>query len=360
MIKLLDRYIIKKFLGTFLFMIGAFVVVAIIVDFSENVDDFVKSSAGAWQIIVDYYVNFAFYFGNLLSSFIIFLTIIWFTSKLAQKTEIVAILSGGISYNRFLRPYFIAASVLVATSLLLSHYVVPHANKTKYDFEINYLKAALTVDENNMHREIEPGTIAFFYRVMPENQSGSNFSLERWQNGKLVWKLNSTGATFHPQENYWTITNAQIRTIHSDSTESVIYRAKMDTTLNMTIDDFGLRKEVMHTMDFWDLQDFISELKASGSKRAVEFEVEHYTRTANAFAIFVLTLIGVSISSRKQRGGTGVHLMLGIIIGFIYVFIARIMAVSAMTIGFPPYLAVWVPNIVFSFVGLFFYLRAQK
>lgn len=341
-------------------MIGAFVVIAIIFDISENIDDFVKSDATLWQIITQYYINYAFYFGNLLSSFIIFLTIIWFTSKLAQKTEIVAILCGGISYRRFLRPYFIASGILVAVSLLLSHYVVPFANQVKYDFELTYLKGALTVEDANMHREIEPGTIAYFYRVTPANNAGSNFSLERWENGMLVWKLLSSGATWHPEEKYWTITNAQIRTLHPNGDESVRYVAKLDTVLNMTIDDFSLRKEIMTTMNYNELNDFIAEQKLSGSGRAVEFEIEQYTRTSNAFAIFVLTLIGVSIASRKQRGGTGVHLMLGIIIGFIYVFIARMMTVASMNVGFPAYVAVWVPNVIFLLVGWFFYLRAQK
>ena len=156
MIKILDIYIIKKFLGTFFFMIGAFVVIAVVFDISENIDELVKSDAPWYKVITHYYLSFCFYFGTLLSSFIIFLTIIWFTSKLAQQSEVIAMLSGGVSYFRIVRPYFIAAAFLVALLLLLSHIVVPRANKIKYDFEVTYMKDPLTVSEQTMHREIEP------------------------------------------------------------------------------------------------------------------------------------------------------------------------------------------------------------
>jgi lipopolysaccharide export system permease protein len=360
MLKILDRYIIQKFLGTFFFMLGACIIITIIFDVSENIDDLVKSNASFWQIVTQYYLSFAFYFGNLLSSFIIFLTIIWFTSKLAQKTEIVAMLSGGVSYLRILRPYFIASGILVLVSLALSHYVVPMANKVKYDFEVNYIKGALTVAESNIHREIEPGTIAYFYRVNPATNSGSNFSVERWQDGKLSWKLLSSGAEYHPESKTWTVSNCLIRKWYADGSESTSFRQKVDTTFNMTMEDFGLRKEIMNAMTYSELNDFIDYQKRTGSGRASEFEVEKYNRTANPFSIFVLTLIGVSIASRKQRGGTGAHLMFGIIVGFIFVFIARMMTVSAIKVGFPAYIAVWVPNIIFTVVGIVLYRRAQK
>jgi lipopolysaccharide export system permease protein len=269
-------------------------------------------------------------------------------------------LSSGISYRRFIRPYFIAAGILVCTSLLLNHYIVPIANKQKYDFEVKHLRDAINVDESNIHREVEPGTIAYFYKVTPSTQSGSNFSLERWKEGRLVWKLVASGATYFPQEKKWTINNAQIREIHDDSTEATWYRQKMDTTLNLTIDDFGLRKEIMTAMTDSELDAFIEVQRMSGSGRTVEFELEKHNRTANSFSIFVLTLIGVSIASRKQRGGSGVHLMIGIIVGFCNVFVSRFLAVSAITAGFPVLLAAWLPNVIFLFVGLYFYSKAQK
>ena len=358
--KKLDLYIIKRFLGTFFFMIGAFVLIAVVFDVSENIDYLMNARAPWYRIVTDYYVNFCFYFGTLLSSFIIFLTIIWFTSKLAQQSEVIAMLSGGISYGRFIRPYFIASGILVAMLLVLSHIVVPKANRTKYDFVVNYIKDPVTVTERNMHRELEPGTIAYFYGFQPETVSGDNFSLEKWKDGKLTYKLIASSAKFVPESGAWRITNAQIRTYDEQGAKTLQLRAEMDTILPMNEHDFALRAEITSAMSYKELTAFIEEQKLGGSGRVAEFEVELYNRTASPFSIFVLTLIGVSIASRKQRGGIGAHLMIAVVIGFIFVFIARITTVSSMNLGFPAWLAVWVPNVLFTGIGLFLYSRAQK
>jgi lipopolysaccharide export system permease protein len=358
--KKLDIYIIKKFLGTFFFMVMAFMIIAVIFDISENLDEFLKSKAPWYKIITHYYLNFCFYFATLLSSFIVFLTIIWFTSKLAQKSEIIAILSGGISYARFIQPYFIAASILVIVMLLFTHIVVPRANRIKYDFEVGYMKDPLTVAERNIHREIAPGTIAYFYAFHPETNSGDNFSLETWENGILKKKIMANSAQYNTANKTWSINNAQIR--HYITIDEVILqtRTKFDTILPMDDQDFGLRAEISSAMTMAELDDFIDAQKLSGSGRVAQFEIEKYNRTAGPFAIFVLTLIGVSIASRKQRGGIGMHLMLAVVIGFIYVFISRMTTVSAMNLGLSASLAVWIPNILFLFVGLFLYGKAQK
>jgi len=358
--KKLDLYIIKRFLGTFFFMIGAFILIAVVFDVSENIDDLMRARAPWYRIATDYYVNFCFYFGTLLSSFIIFLTIIWFTSKLAQQSEVIAMLSGGVSYGRFMRPYFIASGILVATLLFLSHIVVPKANRTKYDFIINYMKDPVAVFEKHMHRELEPGTIAYFYGFQSETISGDNFSLEKWKDGRLTYKLIASSAKYVPESGKWHITNAQIRTFDEQGARTLELRAEMDTLLPMDESDYALRSGLTSAMGYKELTEFIEAQKLSGSGRVAEFEVELHNRTASPFSIFVLTLIGVSIASRKQRGGIGAHLMLAVVIGFTFVFIARVMTVSSMNLGFPAWLAVWVPNVLFTGVGLFLYSRAQK
>jgi lipopolysaccharide export system permease protein len=360
MIKKLDLYIIKKFLGTFFFMIGAFLLIAVVFDISENIDELLKARAPWYKIVTDYYLNFCFYFGTLLSSFIVFLTIIWFTSKLAQQSEVIAILSGGISYGRFIRPYFIASGILVALLLFLTHVVVPKANRQKYEFEVNYMKDPITVTEKNMHREIEPGTIAYFYAFRPETISGDNFSLEKWRDGKLTYKMIAASAQFMPESKQWRIMNAQIRTFDDDGAETLSMRAQIDTLLPMDEHTFGLRSEITSAMNYRELSDFIETQRLGGSGRVAEFEVELYNRTAGPFSIFVLTLIGVAIASRKQRGGMGAHLMFAVVIGFVFVFISRMTTVSAMNLGFPAWLAVWVPNVLFTGVGLVLYSKAQK
>ncbi len=347
-------------MSTFLFMILAFVIIAVIFDVSENIDDFLQSKASFWQIVIYYYVNFCFYFGNLLSSFIIFLTVIWFTSKMAQQSEIIAVLCGGISYNRLLKPFLMAATAMVVLSLILSHYVVPWANRTRYDFELAYIKKALTVSETNLHREVEPGTIAFFYRVNAEKSSGSQFALEKWDNGKLIQKITASGASTQPNSTQWSIERPLIREWDKDGNERVIFKNKLDTVLPMTIEDFALRAEIMSTMTSPELLNFIDEQRLSGSGRVAEFEVEFHTRTSNAFAILILTFIAVTIASRKIRGGTGVHLLLAVVIGFIYVFISKVAAVAAMKVGIHVILAVWIPNFIFALVSTWLYSRAQK
>ncbi|MFM7104715.1 MAG: LptF/LptG family permease, partial [Flavobacteriales bacterium] len=312
--KKIDLYIIRKFLGTFFFMIGAFVLIAIVVDVSENIDDLVKTKASIWQILSEYYLNFFFYFGTLLSPFIIFLSIIWFTSKLAQQSEVIAMLSGGISYRRIMLPYFISATFLVLLSLWLSHVVVPKANKRKLDFELTYLKDPIIVLERYAHREIEPGTIAYFYAFQPAALSGDNFSLEKWRQGTLTYKLLANSATYMPDVKQWRITNAIIREWMPDGKQLVYERSVIDTILPMDEQDFGLRAEITSAMSSDELTNFIEEQKLGGTGRVAQFELERYNRTAVPFSIYVLTLIGVSVASRKQRGGIGLHLMLAVII----------------------------------------------
>lgn len=358
--KKLDLFIIKKFLLTFLFMIGVFVVIAVVFDVSENIDDFLKSEASFWEVVLKYYVNFCFYFGNLLSAFIVFLSVIWFTSKMAQQTELIAMLSGGIPYRRIIRPYMLLAGIIVAVSLILAHWIVPIANQTKLEFELKYIKKHLTVSESNLHREVAPGVLVYFHRVNANTKSGSQLSVEQWENNRLKSKITAAGATYHPESDRWTIERATIRNLDSDGKEVVKYHATLDTILPMKIEDFAMRVEEMNALTTPDLLEFMKELALNGSGRIVEFQIELHTRTANAFSIFILTLIGVAIASRKVRGGTGVHLFLAVIIGFTFIFLSKITAVAALKIGLPVVLAVWFPNMVFGVFGLILYRKAQK
>jgi lipopolysaccharide export system permease protein len=249
---------------------------------------------------------------------------------------------------------------LVVLSLLLTHIIVPRANKTKYNFEITHLKGAVTIQEKNIHREIKPGLIAYFFSFKPETKSGDSFSLEDWNNGRLTKKLLANNAAYNDTTKMWRLRNVRIRTLDSLGFEHFQTQAQIDTVLPLKVDDFGLRAEIASAMNRQELDQFIEAQRLSGSGKVAEFEIEKYNRTATPFAIFVLTLIGVSIASRKQRGGTGLHLMLAIIIGFTFVFISRIMAVSAVNLGFPAQYAVWIPNILFAFLGIWLYKKAQK
>lgn len=359
--KKLDLYIIKKFLGTFLYMIIAFIVIAIVFDVSEKIDDLITNQAPLKEILLDYYLNFTFFLGNLLSSILVFLTVILVTSGMAQKSEIVAILSSGVSYKRLLFPYFIAASVLVAFSLLVSHSILPRANRVRLSFEEKYIYSSFRITEENLHREIEPGKIAYFQSITAYKNVGYKFSIEEWDpEGRLRSKLIASKATYDPEEDSWEIINAQIRTINEDGTENIRRINRMDTTLNLKISDFGQRLEVAAALSDSELNDYIDEEKSKGSDQVVFLLIEKHSRTSNAFAIFVLTLIGVSISSRKSRGGTGLHMAAGVLIGFIYIFAMKMSAVSATNAGVPPIIAVWIPNFIFLVIGIYLYFKAPK
>ncbi len=358
--KLLDWYIIKKFLSTFFFMIGAFCVIAVVFDLSENVDDLMANAAPLDEIIVDYYLNFCLFFGNMLSSFIVFLTIILFTSRLAQQTEFVAMLSGGVSFNRLMRPYFIASTFLVLLSLLIAHILLPEANKTKVDFEFKYIHTRFLISDQHMYREIEPGTIAYFRSITADRNVGYKFALENWEDGRLVRKIMSAKANYSDSTGMWKLTTVKVRDIHPDGTEAIRIESTIDTTLDMHFSDFAQRSEIISTMGYSELNDYIQSEKQGGSGNVAFIEIEKYSRTSNAFAIYVLTLIGVSLASRKVRGGTGLHLFFAVVIGLTYVFCLKMTTVAATTVGLPAYIAVWVPNVLFSILGLFIYVRDPK
>ena len=358
--KKLDWYIVRKFLGTFFFMIAAFCVIAVVFDVSENIEDLVNSEAPLSAILVDYYLNFCLFFGNLLSSFIIFLTIILFTSRLAQNTEIVAMLSGGISFARVMRPYFIASTFLVLGSLLLAHVILPMANRNKVDFEFTYINPTYRISDQNMFREIEPGKIAYFRQITAERHVGYKFSLEHWEDSVLVSKTNSSKAKWMEEEQVWRLTDGKTRVFHPDGTESFTQFVELDTAINMKIADFGQRKEILSTLNYRGLKNYIAEADAKGYGNIAMMEIELYSRTSNAFAIYVLTLIGVSIAARKVRGGTGLHLFLAVLVGFAYVFCQKLTTVAATNVGFPAMLAVWVPNAIFLVLGIWIYIKAPK
>lgn len=357
----LDFYIIKKFLGTFFYMIIAFTVIAIVFDVSEKIDDLITNEAPMKEILFDYYMNFTFFLGNLLSSILVFLTVILVTSGMAQKSEIVAILSSGVSYRRMLLPYFVAAGVLVFFSLIIAHSILPRANETRLSFEEKYIYSSFRITEENLHREIEPGVIAYFQSITASKNVGYKFSIEHWDdNHQLRKKLIASKATYIPEEDKWEIINAQIREISPEGVEKISRFNRIDTTINLKISDFGQRLEVAAALGDRELNEYIEQEKQKGSDQVVFLLIEKYSRTSNGFAIFILTLIGVTISSRKSRGGTGLHMAAGVVIGFVYIFAMKLSAVSATNAGVPPIIAVWIPNVLFLFIGIYLYRKAPK
>ena len=368
-LKRIDRYIIRKFLTTFFFMVGIFCVIAVVFDLMENIGRLLSNDAPLGGTLM-YYLSFCFHFGNLLSGFIVFLTIIWFTSRLAQQTEIIAILSAGVSFTRLMRPYFIASSVLVIISLLVSHFVLPQANERKVDFEVEYVHVNFHISDQHMYREIAPGTVAYFRSITVDRNTGYRFQLERWGEGNaLEQRILAAKATWLEEDSTWRLINARVRDFDADGTEHLRYLTRMDTALDMRISDFGQRSVMTSAMTTPQLKGHIGREQQRGAQVSM-LKLEQYGRTANPFSIYVLTLIGVGIAARKLRGGMGYHLFLAVITGFLFVFVAKLITVYAASVALSPdslisqenwlILAAWLPNLLFLVLGGIICWKAPK
>jgi lipopolysaccharide export system permease protein len=360
-LKLLDRYIISKFLGTFFYAIALIISVAIVFDISEKVDDFIQKEAPIRAIIVDYYFNFIPYFVNLFSPLFTFIAVIFFTSKMAYNTEIVAILASGVSFWRFLRPFLISASVLAILSFLLINFVIPPANQTRLEFEERYIRNPFYNREYNIHRQIGPGNFIYFESYNNQRNIGYKFSVEQIdkETGEMKYKLMADMISWDTLVNKWKLENFYIR--HIDGTDEKLTRGlSLDTTFNFYPEEFGRRINNIETMNFFELNKFIEDEKFRGSENIVFFELEKYQRMSLPFATFILTIIGVSVASRKVRGGIGLHIGIGLLIAFTYILFMQISTTFATNAGLSPMLAVWIPNIIYLFLGGFLLRKAPK
>ncbi len=360
MLKKIDIYIIKKFLGTFFFALLLIILIVIVFDISEKLEDFIEREAPLKAIIVDYYLNFIPYFANMFSPLFIFISVIFFTSKMANKSEIVAILAGGVSFNRFLRPYMVCATLLAVLSFYLNNFMIPDANKKRLEFEEVYYRNKFRNYAQNIHLQIDSTTYIYMTNYVADMDMGNNFSIERFnKNGELEYKLLSDNVKWDSINQQWTINNYVER--HINGLEETIKKGlKKDTIINIKPEEFKRRTNYITTMDMFALNDFIEEAKFKGSKQVINYEIEKYSRGAYPFATFVLTLIGVSISSRKVRGGIGMHIGLGLVISFSYIMFMQISSTFAINSGTPAMIAVWIPNILYSILALYLLKKAPK
>lgn len=357
--KKIDIYIIKKFLGTFFYAISLLIIIVIIFDISEKIDDFIEKKAPLNEIIFSYYLNFIPYFINLFSYLFTFIAVIFFTSKMASNTEIVAILSSGISFRRFLIPYLISALFLAFMSFYLANFLIPVTNQKMLTFEKNFLKNPFHSSNINIHMQINPGTFIYLESYNNFDNIGYKFSIEKFNNEKLYFKLKSDRIIWDSISEKWKLKNFYIRTLNGMD-EKIIKGKEIDTILNFKPADFTTDIEDIKTMNYTQLRNFINNEKMKGSENIKEYEVEKHKRIAFPFATLVLTLIGVSLSSRKVRGGIGMHLGLGIAITFTFILFMQITTVFATFGGLSPLLAVWLPNIIFGIIGIYLLKIAPK
>lgn len=358
MLKRIDFYIIRKFLGTFFYAIALIISISIVFDISEKIDDFLTKDVTLHAIIFDYYLNFIPYFANLFSGLFTFIAVIYFTSKMAYNTEIIAILSSGVSYNRLMRPYMVGAAVIVLFSYLLGNYVIPPANKKRVDFTNMYVGTSKVGYERNIHRQIEPGVFVYIDSYNPSTDAGYKFTIEKFVDRKLVSKLSANSIKWDREKKIWKASDYVIRTIDGYK-ESVVTGTEIDTVLNMVPEDYQVIENVVETMTLPVLNESISTLRLRGVN-TIDYEIEKHKRVSGPFSAFILTLIGVSLASRKIKGGIGFHLGLGLLLSFSYILFMQVTTVFATSSLLAPWLAMWIPNILYGALAFYLYRMAAR
>ncbi len=357
-LKRLDSYIISKFLGTFFFSMGLIMAIVVVFDFNEKLDRFMNHDATTHEILFHYYLNFIPYFGVRFSPLFIFISVIYFTSKLASDTEIIAILASGVSFKRLLRPYMLAAGFLALMTFALNSFWIPVANKTRLAFEDKYVKKLSSDYTRHIQMEVEPGVIMYIDRFEKSSNTGYDFFLEKYDGKMLVSRL--TANRIHQDSaNHWSLSEYMIRNF-SGLRESIIKGTTLDTSIQVKPEEFFIVKGWSEQLTTPELKRYLDRQAQRGVANIKEYSVEYNRRFSFPFSAFILTLIGVSLASRKVRGGMGLHLGVGIAISFAYIMFDTVSGSFAEGGDLSPGLAVWLPNIVFAFVGIYLYIKAPK
>ena len=358
MLSIIDRYIIKKFLSTFFFMLGVIMMFAIVFDVSEKLGEFISNQAPLSEIIFDYYINFIILYGNMFTSMIVFLSVIWFTTIMAKDTEIIPIWFSGKPLSRYLRPYFISASILMLFSLGINHFLVPRANKVRLSFEEKYYRDAMVV--RDYHAEFPGEESVYFSNYTNSDGRVNDFVFQKWsKERKPIYFLKSRYALNQPNSKQWELHDFYEKRFYNDSI-ALRHVKRLDTSFNFSISDMALRENTAESMSYSELKAFIKRERAKGSAIVPLYEIELHQRTSYPFAAYILTLIGVSVASQKRRGGVGVNIAIGLGIVFVYIFAMKMLTVAALNIGFPSLVAVWTPNVFFAIAAIVLFRFSQK
>ena len=359
-IQRIDWYIIKKFLGTYFFAIALIISIAVVFDVNENVDRFINNKAPIEAIVFDYYLNFIPYFSNLFSPLFVFIAVIFFTSKLAENSEIIAMMSTGMSFKRLLRPYMISAALIAVLTYGLGAYVIPKGNVKRVNFENTYKRKKKAEFVRNVQLEVDSGVIAYIERYENYNKTAYRVSLDKFVDKKLVAHLTARSATYDTTSVHkWTLKNYMIREMDGMK-ETITTGEKLDSIIKMEPQDFLITKGQQQTMTSAELDEYITKQRRRGFANIKEFEIEYHQRIAMSFAAFILTVIGASLSSRKVKGGMGIYLGVGLALSFSYILFQTVSATFAINGNTPPVLAVWIPNILYTFIAIYLYRKAPK
>ncbi|MEO1436830.1 MAG: LptF/LptG family permease [Bacteroidota bacterium] len=356
----LDRYIIKKYLSTFLFICLIFTIVSVALDFSEKVDEAIEHQISANTFIFDYYLPFIPYINGLLWPIFALIAVIFFTSRMAINSEIISIYNSGTSFYRLMLPYFVTGAVLTGLLLVGNHVVIPKSNKSRIDFENQYIwKRNIESKVHNIHMFLDDETKLYIRRYSIDDSLAYDVTLEKIQGNKLVSKLFTSRAEWLTEEKKWRLKNYRIRDLNGLKEELRIGKT-IDTTLAVTPKDLEIRDNEKTAMTSKELRVFIERERQRGLAKPELFEVELYRRWADPFTLLILTFIGMSIASRKIRGGIGIQLILGVVIGALFVMLSKFSATFCINGGLAPWIGMWIPNLVFTGVVFWLIKRAQK
>ena len=361
-VKTIDWYIIKKFLTTYFFAIALIISISIVFDVNENLSKFTEYHAPLKAIVFDYYLNFIPYFSNLFSPLFVFIAVIFFTSKMAGNSEIISILAAGISFRRMMRPYMISAAFISLLTFYLGSYVIPKGTVIKQNFETLYKNKKRNNAAENVQLQVGKGIIAYIQHYDNNLKRGYGFSLDKFENKKLVNHMTASEIQYDTISNskfHWKATSWRIRDMKGLK-EKITSGNAIDTLILMEPTDLVFSKGQQETFTSPQLREYIDRQIDRGSTNVVQYEVEYHKRIASSFASFILTTIGVSLSSRKRKGGMGLYLGIGLALSFGYIMLQTVSATFAINAGTPAMLAAWIPNIIFAVVAWFCYRQAPR
>ena len=361
-LKIIDWYIIRKFIGTYFFAIALIISISIVFDVNENLAKFTQYHAPLRAIVFDYYLNFIPYFANLFSPLFVFIAVIFFTSKLAGNSEIISMLAAGISFKRLMRPYMISAALISLLTFYLGSYVIPKGNVVKQNFETIYKNKKKNTSAENVQLQVGKGIIASVQHYDNTVKRGYGFNLYKFENKKLVSHMTAQDIqydTISDSRYHWKVTQWRIREMKG-LRENITSGMRMDTLIMMEPTDLVFSKGQQETFTTPQLKEYISKQIDRGSGNVVQYEVEYHKRIASSFASFILTTIGVSLSSRKRKGGMGLYLGIGLALSFGYIMLQTVSSTFAINANTPPMLAAWIPNIIFAVIAYFCYRQAPN
>lgn len=361
-LKILDWYIIKKFIGTYFYSIALIISISIVFDINENLAKFTQYHAPLRAIVVDYYMNFVPYFANLFSPLFVFIAVIFFTSKLAGNSEIISMLAAGVSFKRLMRPYMISAAIISVMTFLLGAYVIPKGTIIRQNFETMYKNKKKNTSAENVQLQVGQGVIAYIQHYDNNTKKGYGFCLDKFEDKKLVSHMTASEVqydTISDSKYHWKVRNWRIRQLRGMK-ETITSGSIKDTVVMMEPTDLVYSKGQQETFTSPQLKDYINKQIDRGSGNVVQYEVEYHKRIATSFASFILTTIGLSLSSRKRKGGMGLYLGIGLALSFTYIMLQTVSSTFAINADTPPILAAWIPNIIFTIVAYFCYRKAPN